>query len=1256
MPNSHLFATCKLGDHLKKNIQRVFMLIIFLMNFLLATTVFAAETITADSCKRDDVIKAIDLASTGDTVVIPAGDCEWSASVSVPNSKKITLQGAGIDGIDTTTINMSHSGGDINIGESGSRVTGFIIKEGSVATGGDGWRVDHCKFYRASSCGEGVYVNGDRSSAAHPTGLVDNCSFYNTKVLIYGTIAMLEEHDWQHVLWTTSLDLGTNNSVVYVEDCNFEFDVFCNVIDANYGGAYVFRFNHTSGSYIECHSVQGNNRATRRWEIYENTIDNPGSNIYYPYRLRGGTGVVFNDTIVGNWTNYGIALDNIRSYDDVGVGGLCDGNSNWDGNEEDKDGLANGYPCRDQIGRGPDNPQWDHDDRVWTYTQPLVPAYAWGNRSNNALVPFQVINSSEHHIQENRDFYNQTTTFDGTSGVGVGTLANRPSTCTPGVAYWATDQGEWNSKNPGADGQLYKCTSTNTWTLYYTPYTYPHPLTLLDKNDTTPPTRSNASPTGELASGTTETTLSLTTNESATCKYGTVEGIAYNNIANTFSTKGGTSHAATVTGIDEDGQSYDYYCRCKDDAENVNTDDYVISFSVAEGWSNSPPVLDAIGDKTVNEGEAVIFNITAADPDGDTPLYFTAETLPTGAGFNTETQLFGWTPGNDQAGSYEVTFTVSDGELSNSETITITVMDVGTTTPVISNVQSTNSTSFSATISWTTDEPATSQVEYGLTTNYGSQTREGTNLTTSHSVNLTGLSSNTTYHYRVKSKDSSNNEAISSDYTFTTTATDTESPTIPTNLSTTAVSSSQINLTWDASTDNTGVTGYNIYRSSVYVNSTPNTTYSDTGLTAEIPYTYTVSAYDEAGNESAQSTSDSAATLAGNVISAASCSEEDVQVAIDSASAGDTVLVPAGNCTWSCQVHIRHGKKITLQGAGMDSTVITKSGETINSWEKAESRITGFGFIDGYVQVDGDGWRVDHCKFYNASSFNEGVYVFGERENYHPTGLIDNCTFFNARVLVFGWGGLMANALWAQPLNLLSGNNVVYVEDCTFTGTVQANAVDANYGGSYVFRYNTLNDSYIEAQSVQGTHRGTKSWEIYNNIFNQVSRAMWVPMMIRGGTGVVFNNTLKGTWTNPNIALDNVRSCDSIGDGGRCGGSSLWDGNEVGKAGYPCRDQIGRSTDQWLWTDKNPYPPQAHEPVYAWNNKHGANDVVFFQHGCAESGAHIQPGRDYFNNVQKPGYTPYTYPHPLRQAGPGGKPQPPQNLRIIKIVPGHYGD
>src|SRR3989338_9746105 len=88
--------------------------------------------------------------------------------------------------------------------------------------------------------------------------------------------------------------------------------------------------------------------------------------------------------------------------------------------------------------------------------------------------------------------------------------------------------------------------------------------------------------------------------------------------------------------------------------------------------------------------------------------------------------------------------------------------------PVISSVSATNITQTSATTTWTTDVPATSQVEYGPTTSYGTPTTLDSNLVYSHNVNLTDLNTDTLYHYRVKSKDAANNEAISADYTFHT--------------------------------------------------------------------------------------------------------------------------------------------------------------------------------------------------------------------------------------------------------------------------------------------------------------------------------------------------------------------------------------------------------------------------------------------------------------------------------------------------------
>jgi hypothetical protein len=82
---------------------------------------------------------------------------------------------------------------------------------------------------------------------------------------------------------------------------------------------------------------------------------------------------------------------------------------------------------------------------------------------------------------------------------------------------------------------------------------------------------------------------------------------------------------------------------------------------------------------------------------------------------------------------------------------------------------------------------------------------------------------------------------------------DIQSPTVPANLTATVVSSSQIDLSWDASTDNVEVVGYHIYRKGIYVGSTTETSYQSTGLLPSTTYSYRVAAFDSEGNVSAQS-------------------------------------------------------------------------------------------------------------------------------------------------------------------------------------------------------------------------------------------------------------------------------------------------------------------------------------------------------------------------------------------------------------------
>jgi hypothetical protein len=150
-----------------------------------------------------------------------------------------------------------------------------------------------------------------------------------------------------------------------------------------------------------------------------------------------------------------------------------------------------------------------------------------------------------------------------------------------------------------------------------------YPITIggTSNQDTTPPVRSNGSPSGSLPAGAVQTTMTLATNENATCKFATNAGTAYSSMTNTFSTTGGTNHSVNITGL-QNGQSYNRYIRCIDSSGNANTDDFTISWSVANppaltGDLNSDGVVDIFDYNIFLQNFGAINCGNVADLNGD---------------------------------------------------------------------------------------------------------------------------------------------------------------------------------------------------------------------------------------------------------------------------------------------------------------------------------------------------------------------------------------------------------------------------------------------------------------------------------------------------------------------------------------------------------------------------------------------------------------------------------------------------------------
>jgi hypothetical protein len=198
-------------------------------------------------------------------------------------------------------------------------------------------------------------------------------------------------------------------------------------------------------------------------------------------------------------------------------------------------------------------------------------------------------------------------------------------------------------------------------------------------SDTTPPVRTGGQPAGTLAAGTTQATVQLTTDEAAACRFGAAAGVAYAALPTGFTTTGGTVHTTIVGGL-TNGAGYTYYVRCSDTAGNVNTDDFVISFAVAQPTPDF--VISAMpSSRTVVQGSATFYTLTVSGTNGFGGVVSLAVAgLPSGAiaafAPNTvtgsgSTTLNVTTAASTPAASAALTITGTSGATSHATSVTL---------------------------------------------------------------------------------------------------------------------------------------------------------------------------------------------------------------------------------------------------------------------------------------------------------------------------------------------------------------------------------------------------------------------------------------------------------------------------------------------------------------------------------------------------------------------------------------------------------
>jgi hypothetical protein len=411
------------------NKQRVRLPIVGVLALFAFQNVSRGQVSAASSCAQSAVQSAVNNASSGGTVTVPAGACTWSSVVTV--TKPIAIKGAGIGStVITGAINsaygtalVTYSPADADAGKTfelsgitfdGGYATGtFKAVSPNSTTPVTGLKIHDNKFMNGYS--RAIILDGLEFGVFYNNQFQDN----------YIAISVI---GCEMTGWNYPYSQGGANYPF------FENNTFTQtaarggfIVETGRGGRIVFRRNTITGyggaggEVWDAHGVNGTyptDTGTVSIEYYNNNIGLSASTRLL--NQRGGRAIVFNNTVTGS-----SAPMNMTEYQGWSY---C---------------TSGGYP----------KPQQVNNSYYWSNTVGGASATPTLYCTSGSCTSCGQYDST--YIQLNRDYWLPTSGSD----------ANKPSTCSVGARYGATDT-----------GKLYACNSANVWTAIYTPYTYPHPL------------------------------------------------------------------------------------------------------------------------------------------------------------------------------------------------------------------------------------------------------------------------------------------------------------------------------------------------------------------------------------------------------------------------------------------------------------------------------------------------------------------------------------------------------------------------------------------------------------------------------------------------------------------------------------------------------------------------------------------------------------------------------------------------------------